>query len=333
MKKHITVVSAALLIVIIMLFVSCGAKDDPAADVIPPTGTPAAGIETAIPSLQTGFRRRHERLELTFNGYDGTSTGGANKIDVEALDGAGVNDSIYNRNRMIEQRYNAVIKETKVPSVENHSLKMSRAPLIANSDGQRPADKLMSTQGVLLMWNDMPGCNLDNPVERRRQQSFQNRRHAVRTVGISTSPYIKNILSTSTRICMEQSVGGHQSVLDGEWTYERYYGLMDQYLRDLDGNSVYDESDQYGLAGMPRYVSVLLTGAGVKYVDLNDGDPYFSVPRRKSHRYHAEDSRRLRENKVIFLNERQRHIYAVVLGQSGGVSCRHHVGHGKIPFL
>ncbi len=67
--------------------------------------------------------------------------------------------------------------------------------------------------------------------------------------------------------------------LDGKWTYETFLSLGKQYSNDLDGDGDYDEMDQYGIAGMPRVMyQQLLTGAGVKYVDIGkDGNPYFAV--------------------------------------------------------
>lgn len=288
-KKHISIAVMPLLIATILVLISCGAKDAPAADVIPPTETTAAGIETADTELTDGLPDADMNgFELTFNSYDGTKYWWSlNKIDVEALDGTGVNDSIYNRNRMIEQRYNAVIKETKVPSVEESLIKDVMAGAadyeIAMVSDQRINSCL--TQGVLLMWNDMPGCNLDNPwwnADANRVFRIGGMQYAA--VGdFNLSMYSKSYLVYFNKDLygtLNPVSGLYQLVLDGEWTYERYYSLMGQYLRDLDGNGVYDESDQYGLAGMPRVMyQILLTGAGVKYVDLNnEGNPYFSVP-------------------------------------------------------
>ena len=114
MLKHISVVLMVLLIAAAVLFVSCGEKEEPSADTIETTETtsPDTELTDGLPDVNMGG------FELTFSSYDGTKYWWSlNQIDAEMLEGIGVNDSIYTRNRMIEQRFNAVIKENR-PSVE-----------------------------------------------------------------------------------------------------------------------------------------------------------------------------------------------------------------------
>lgn len=284
MLKHISVVLMVLLIAAAVLFVSCGEKEEPSADTIETTETtsPDTELTDGLPDVNMGG------FELTFSSYDGTKYWWSlNQIDAEMLEGTGVNDSIYNRNRTIEQRFNAVIREKRIPSVEESLIRDVMAGAVDYEIAMVSDQRINSclTQGVLMMWNDMPGCNLENPwwnADANRVFRIAGMQYAA--VGdFNLSMYSKSYL-----LYFNKDLYGtlnpvsdlYQSVLDGKWTYDRYYNVIDQYLSDLDGNGEYDNSDQYGLSGFPRVMyQILLSGAGIKYVDLNEaGNPFFAVP-------------------------------------------------------
>ena len=94
-----------------------------------------------------------------------------------------------------------------------------------------------------MMWNDMPGCNLENPwwnADANRVFRIAGMQYAA--VGdFNLSMYSKSYLFYFNKDLygtLNQVSDLYQSVLDGKWTYDRYYNVIDQYLSDLDGNGI-----------------------------------------------------------------------------------------------
>ena len=59
-------------------------------------------------------------------------------------------------------------------------------------------------------------------------------------------------------------------VLDGNWTYEDFFSLVAMGNADLDGNSVYDENDQYGLFVQSSLGMNLYYASGLSYINKSD---------------------------------------------------------------
>ena len=226
-------------------------------------------------------------FSLTFLSYDGTKYWWSrNQIDATEINADAVNDSIYNRNAAIETRFNAQIQEKLVPLVESD---LNQDVLAGTTDYQVAMvnDQKINgclVTGSLLMWNDMPGCNLNNIWWNADANNvFQINGQQYAAVGdFNLSEYSKSYLIYFNKDLYStlNSVSDlYKMALDGKWTYETFLSLGKQYSNDLDGDGDYDEMDQYGIAGMPRVMyQQLLTGAGVKYVDIGkDGNPYFAV--------------------------------------------------------
>ena len=69
-------------------------------------------------------------------------------------------------------------------------------------------------------------------------------------------------------------------VNDGKWTFDKFGEIIRSVSNDLNGDSVMDENDQYGLVALDRHVlpSFWIAG-GVKTIEKNDADePVFTIP-------------------------------------------------------
>ena len=69
-------------------------------------------------------------------------------------------------------------------------------------------------------------------------------------------------------------------VNDGKWTFDKFGEIIRSVSNDLNGDSVMDENDQYGLVALDKHVlpSFWIAG-GVKTIEKNDADePVFTIP-------------------------------------------------------
>ncbi len=272
----------------LLLFTSCStekntekAEDTTAAPVVTETQETETALTDGLPDTDM------DGYSLIFLGYDGTKYWWSKKqIDATELTGEPVNDSIYNRNAAIETRFNAQIQEKPVPQVEV-SLKQDVQAGETDYQVAMVNDQQISgclTAGVLLMWNDMSGCNLDNPWWNADANNvFQVHGKQYAAVGdFNLSEYSKSYL-----VYFNKDLYGtlnsvselYETALDGKWTYDTFRTLSEQYTIDLNGDGAYTDADQYGISGFARVMyQQLLTGAGVKYVDIDaEGNPYFAV--------------------------------------------------------
>ena len=88
-----------------------------------------------------------------------------------------------------------------------------------------------------------------------------------------------NCLVFNYDIAEDNNLGDYyQLVRDKKWTLERLYSDAQKVTNDVDGNSIYDERDQYGLIGDADWMFAgIYNGAGELTIRKNSDDiPYFA---------------------------------------------------------
>lgn len=275
----------------ISILTSCGNSSSieatdtaaPQTSVIETTDASAAQTELSDGLTDTDM----DGFTLTFSNYDGTQYWWSLKqINADELDGTLVNDAIYERNRKIEERFNSVIKEIQYPDT-TVIIKDVTAGETAYDAAMIDDQKINSclTKNVLLTWDNMRVANLDNPWwNAAANEVFRIGDKQYAAVGdFDMSMYSKSYLIYFNKelYSTQGSVSDiYGSVSDGKWTYDMLYQTGMNFLSDLNGDSLYDENDQYGISGFSRvFYQELLSGAGVKYIAMNDdGYPVFDIP-------------------------------------------------------
>ncbi len=226
--------------------------------------------------------------QLTFFNYTDASLDWALKdIDRTETTGDLVNDAIYHRNRRVEERFNAVISEIYSGSVVDTFKREVTAGDTTFSVAQINDESLngVHVAGCLETWDVLPYVDLTREWwNQDANATFRLGESQYAAVGdYNLAEYSKSYLYFFNKD-LYQSLGFdddlYQLVRDGKWTKDALLSIAKQVSRDLNGDGVMTEDDQYGLAETTKvHYQMLITGAGFKFVDVDkDGTPYFAVP-------------------------------------------------------
>jgi len=177
----------------------------------------------------------------------------------EEMNGDVVNDAVYQANHNVSERYNVNLTytpyETAVNSLDTTIGKMIYAgddsfELVSCHDNTMA---LYSLAGYLMNVNNLPYIDYSQPW-------WPDNNVASMTVGntmhLISNTISYNNLSSTNAVFMNKSILEdfgielpYQTVLDGEWTLDRFIELSNSVYSDLNGNGEHDDNDLYGFVG------------------------------------------------------------------------------------
>ena len=278
----------AILSIVSCLFASCGAaadKDAPKTTEGEPNSTSEPLGEYVFPNLDCG-------------GIDFTILNAINEwafysdIAFENMTGEALDDAIYKRNRMIEEKFNVNIKEAPAQVVGALGQKLRNAVLSGEDIYDAAFCPSVETgallaEGMLHNLNKAPGLNLG---ENWWNQSVM----ASAAIGSSKSVYFAfsdmDIFTLQCAWCIfinEKMITDlglarpYELVKGGKWTYDKFYEYMmagaqlngaDSFKWQSDGPAV------YGYTSFSSGTRALLTGSGENMVAADaKGMPYLTL--------------------------------------------------------
>lgn len=260
-----------------------------------PVETTAASTET---TAETTVVTETERLsaDLPKNDYDGASfdilTAGNwsnewTEIDdfyAEAQNGDPINDAVYERNIIIEERYDIAINEInymgndiggtgKGANFIKKSVMAGDNSYDASLMGAYDCSTLAYTGYLLDLNSDVPYLDLTKPWwdQKANDDLSMNGRMYYSTGDIST---IDNdttfcILFNKKLLADNSMSDPYQLVKDGSWTLDMFISMASQVSSDLNGDSVYDENDLYGFCIWQDSMMGMINAAGERFCKLN----------------------------------------------------------------
>ncbi|MBO5257724.1 MAG: hypothetical protein J6C42_09530 [Clostridia bacterium] len=225
---------------------------------------------------------------LTLLNYTPEAFGWANTlIFVEELNGETLNDALFERERMVEETYNASLEELATGDVVG-TITSSVTAGDANFDAAMLFDARVTNilqQGHNLSWDE-----LDLDFSKPWWDSAATEQYNFKGIQAAVSGAF-SLYNYSTRHCyvfnedimnsVAPEVNLFDEVREGTWTIDRMYELGALASLDLNGDgSILANDDQYGIvSSVTRHYSALLAGANIKYIDRDEnGDLYFAIP-------------------------------------------------------
>ena len=323
MKNAKLIKFIALTIVIVMtlaLFVSCADNNTPDTS---PTNDGADnsthGEDGSVPEIEEENIRPPYDLPIEdFNGYDLkiiSRSENANShwwnldIAVEEENGDAINDAVYMRNKVIEDKYNINIINIPSDNVQSDVSRTVRAGdpaydivVIGLNGGQ----ETLSTQGMLFDLKTMPHIDLTKPWWDQRaveQLPINNRLFTTSSDLTIRDKDATIILMFSKKLLQENQLEDvYQLVLSGKWTFDKMHEMMKLTSRDLNGDGVINDEDIIGLLTQQGHASALFNAAG-EYLARTDanGTPQITMYSERA----VEITERIREiqgDKNISLN-------------------------------
>ncbi len=207
---------------------------------------------------------------------------GKDSVDLEEISGDIVEDAIYDRNRLVEQRFGV---EIEVLEAEDAMCKSAKDTILAGDDSYdvvaahaRGLTQL-AANGVFLEWNEyLPYINLDKPWwSQDARDSFE----VCGKIYFCSGDLFTNNLGSTYGMFYNKDIfeklkieNIYETVNNGEWTFDLFQTYAKQGSDDLNGDGSYTiDKDQFGYAttwwGGP--IEVLYTG-GQRICRKNEED-------------------------------------------------------------
>ena len=202
-------------------------------------------------------------------------------IFTEEETGEGVNDAVYKRNRLVEERFDIEVTEIKAGrwDITAQATKSIRAELdeydlIMYSLDEGPG---IAQNKMAVAYNDIPYVDLT--------QSWWDR-DMVRDLSIGGKNYF--VTGAFSLIHNDKTQGMffnkklHQEleleslyllVESGKWTFDKFNEMVKDITKDLDGDGLFTEKDRYGLITWPWvYGNAFMASAGQQMVGKDADD-------------------------------------------------------------
>lgn len=253
MKKRICTI--ALIISISTILTGCGGDstvDSPASDAEGTTIAEVTGYASTVEAKDFGGET------ITFLTYKNTDVR-ASLLDIKADEQNGdvLNDAIFNRNQIIEEKFNVELAYEGDKECWDAANTLSTSVL--SGDGVYDVSLLTSSNnfnaginGLLLNMNELSSISLDKP--------WWNSQVAKDTEILGVNYFYMSDMNLDTwmqsyvvyfnkKLADEYQVGNlYDTVRDGTWTISRLDEITRRVYNDLNGNTLYDENDRYGLS-------------------------------------------------------------------------------------
>ena len=175
-------------------------------------------------------------------------------IYAENETGETLNDAVYKRNSMVQDRFGFVIQQTECQDAQVQST-VTKAVQAGTNDFQAVLNQFMSLsqlslKGVFLNLNDLPVLDLSQSC----WDSFVNDAVTVNHRGYFIEGDINVGFNDASWIIMfdktlSNNLGiddQYQTVLDGNWTIDLMHQYCKSATKDLNGDGIFDETDQWG---------------------------------------------------------------------------------------
>jgi hypothetical protein len=189
-------------------------------------------------------------------------------IYAETLTGEIINDAVYTRNSAIEEKYNLKIVSRQVVDTLGEITK-ANAAADGGVDLATVALKTfatLATQKALVELHSVPYMDLDKPWYDKN--SIECLSIAKKLYGVCSDYTIMDKDATTAMVFNKMLLGDfkledpYELVKNGTWTLDKLIEMSSNVSSDLNGDSVYDDNDRYGLLYQRDTMSSFLNGCG-----------------------------------------------------------------------
>lgn len=198
----------------------------------------------------------------------------------EGLNGEPINDAVYDRNRILEEKFNIKVlarQSTATPATPAKTAILAGEDSFAAFTDGLNALSALATANLLLDYNELPGIKLENnwwDQAMNSGMSIQNRLYFVTgDISIMDNEGTWHVLFNKD-IAEGLNFGNLYDVVnDGKWTLDTMYDIAKKSVADLDGDGVMTPwNDRFGLASEPYNTYSLWVGSGMKIATKNSDD-------------------------------------------------------------
>ena len=207
----------------------------------------------------------------------------------EKLTGEIVNDSIFNRNLKIEEKFNIKMEEVKDERIFNAILSGDDSFSMACHNFIHLGDQVGT--GIWLDLNLLPYCNYDTVYWNRtmREGSAVNGHLFMMATDLTylSLSHVQVVYFNKKILNDNDLTNPYDLVYDNQWTLDNYLKLIQSVSKDLNGDGILDERDQYGASyNVGRRFGTYLqmfVGSGLHFTKANpEGGREIDVDQEKA---------------------------------------------------
>lgn len=295
MRKRIASLTIVLFIVLQFL-VACGSSGNDDNTNTPTNDTQInSDIDTPGEEIEEVAELTDDVPEFDFDGYEFTilNTPQANItymnlfMEAEEETGEPINDAGYKRSTEICERFNITIKE-----IQNGSpAAVFQRAVMAGDDTYdlgmvSASDALnMATRDMIYNINELPYLDLDKPWW---DQNAKNSYSIADKVFFLPGSYelsnmdMTRILFFNKQLMKDYGINEnvYELVLNGEWTFDKFFSMAKAVSQDINGDGVYNYLDLFGAGSTADHVvfASFLNGGGELTVRKDSDDiPYLAA--------------------------------------------------------
>ncbi len=183
-----------------------------------------------------------------------------------------LNDSVYRRNRTVEELLNLTISETPIKGGASVTSEVTKAVMAGDSTYDLVFQSIveimsMTTGGVLRDINKL-GLKLDSPWYDQKsigEMTISGKLFEIES-DISFYDKLATIVTFFNKSIAENynMEDFYQKVLDGEWTYDYMLKCAEQVSADVNGDGKMDQEDSWGISCQNDGSYYLLHASGLK---------------------------------------------------------------------
>ena len=199
------------------------------------------------------------------------------EIYVDELNGEIINDSIFERNTRIEDKFDVHIKA----HFDGNPTQAAQNSIRADSDDYdvvstciRGGASSLVLNGQLLNLNEVPYIDLEKPwwdQNAADQLSVLGKLYVtISDLGYRDKEATDIFMFNKTVIENYRLEDPYQLVRDKKWTFEKMYEMAEVVSADTNGNGEHDQDDTYGILSQTHTPMQLAAGGGVRIAANNE---------------------------------------------------------------
>ncbi len=202
-------------------------------------------------------------------------------VNTEEVNGDNINDAVYERNRIIEEKYNIIFTDVRNPNSD----KAIYASVTAGENAYQAiwlkVDNFFAQalNGTFMDLYKIPYMNLDKYYWDRnvvRDFTLGEKLYGIMgdlstSVSVFTHLFgINKILADSYSISVDDL---YNNVRDGKWTIDKMLEILSIGIySDINGDGKRDGFDQYGFGVSPAVFEAMFSGSGEKWIEKDSED-------------------------------------------------------------
>lgn len=223
-------------------------------------------------------------LRIISRSYESNSHWYNHDISAETETGDPINDAVYTRNKILEEKYNIIIKNIPMSDVSASVSKTVKAgddtyDIVVG--GLNSCQETLTTQGMLLDLKTMPYVDLSKPwwdqlaVE---ELSINDRLFATSCDLTVRDKDAALIFTFSKKLVSDHGLENlYELVLNGKWTFDKMFEMMRAVSKDLNGDGKINDEDQVGLLTQLKHSRALFNAAGEYMAKVVNGEPEITL--------------------------------------------------------